>query len=223
MSQNSGGEGAHDGRRRIQVDPGHYWAADYDSMERFASYWHQINAVLRWQPRSALEVGVGNRFVAGYLARRLPAMHTLDHDHALRPSVAGELRSLPLRSKSVDVVLCAEVLEHVPFDVAVVGLGEFARVARRGVVLSVPNALPYYRALLPLPFGGERRLLLTRSWARPSQLTNPQEHYWELGLPEYPVRRLRNAFQDQGLLLMREFRLFENPYHHFFELRPQES
>lgn len=221
MTARTGETGGGHARTGVQVTPDHYLERGYDTRERFVSYWHQIDSVLALQPRSVLEVGVGNGFVADYLSRRGLTVWSIDHDSALQPSITGALDSLPVRSRAVDVLLCAEVLEHVPFATAMHALAEFSRVAREGVVVSVPNATPAHRALLPIPFIGERRILLTRWWIRPSRLTNPEEHHWEVGLPRYPLRRLRAGFRDAGLELVREFRMFENPYHHFFLLRPR--
>jgi len=59
-----------------------------------------------------------------------------------RNLVCGSLHSLPLGNRSVDAVLCLEVLEHL--DEPAAALAELARVARKAVILSVPHE-PYFR------------------------------------------------------------------------------
>jgi len=56
----------------------------------------------------------------------------------------GDACALPVRDHSVDLVLAIEVLEHLPDPAR--ALQELARIARRDVVVSVPNE-PTWRAL----------------------------------------------------------------------------
>ena len=56
----------------------------------------------------------------------------------------GDAGALPVRSASCDLVLAIEVLEHLPDPRA--AMRELARIARRDVVVSVPNE-PTWRAL----------------------------------------------------------------------------
>jgi ubiquinone/menaquinone biosynthesis C-methylase UbiE len=56
----------------------------------------------------------------------------------------GDAGALPVRDRSADLVLAIEVLEHLPDPAR--ALQELARVARRDVVVSVPNE-PTWRAL----------------------------------------------------------------------------
>lgn len=56
--------------------------------------------------------------------------------------VTGSIYELPFSDDSFDVVVCTEVLEHLS-DPGV-ALGELARVARRGVVVTVPRE-PWWR------------------------------------------------------------------------------
>src|SRR5262249_59414544 len=56
--------------------------------------------------------------------------------------VCGSVLSLPFAADSFDVVLCLEVLEHLQDPLPAVR--ELSRVARRGLILSVPYE-PYFR------------------------------------------------------------------------------
>jgi len=48
---------------RPQVNRAHYLKG-YDTKQRFASYWHQINEMLELAPDNTLEIGIGNSFVS---------------------------------------------------------------------------------------------------------------------------------------------------------------
>jgi len=88
--------------------------------------------------RGALPSGVR---VVSLDLRRESLVFFREHS-AQRNLVCGSLDALPLVDKSVDVVLCLEVLEHLAKPAAAVA--ELSRVARQAVILSVPHE-PYFR------------------------------------------------------------------------------
>jgi SAM-dependent methyltransferase len=63
---------------------------------------------------------------------------------ARSPLSAADIRHLPFRDDSFDLVLCLEVLEHLP-DSAL-GLRELLRVSQDYVLVSVPHE-PFFRAM----------------------------------------------------------------------------
>ena len=62
------------------------------------------------------------------------------------PRVRGDARRLPFRDRSADVVVSSQLFHHLGDGDAILALREFARVARRGVVVS--DLLRRRRALL---------------------------------------------------------------------------
>ena len=100
-------------------------------------------------PESFLDAGCGEGFVAELLLAASPGLRLTGCDFnpdavrlATRKNpgagfVTASLLALPFADDSFDVVGCFEVLEHLPDPAA--ALRELARVARRGVVLSVPH------------------------------------------------------------------------------------
>jgi len=139
---------------RPQVAASHYWSRSYNSKERLNSYWHQVDEVLRLEARSALEVGPGAGMVTGWLRRAGVQVTTLDMDPALHVDLHGSVTDLPLDDGAVDVALCCQVLEHLPFGEAQPALAELGRVAQSGVVVSVPDATPWVGKAYPLYFPG---------------------------------------------------------------------
>ena len=209
---------------RVQVEPAHYQHAGYDTLARFASYWHQIDEVRRLEPESVLEVGVGNGFVADYLRKRGLAVTTLDIDGRLRPDVVGTLHALPFKGGAFEVVACFEVLEHLPYEELPRGLAELARVARRSIVLSIPDGSD--AGWVDLRLGAFRRVrsfrrLFTLPRLRPRATPRtPGEHHWEINIRGYPLRRVvADLERGTGFELVRAYRSFQNPYHRFFVLR----
>jgi ubiquinone/menaquinone biosynthesis C-methylase UbiE len=101
----------------------------------------------------ALEVGCGEGVIAGRLHRRFGEVVALDlPDAGLRADwrqvpgprfLHGDAHALPFADDRFDVVVAAEVLEHLPDPDR--GLQELARVGRRHLLLSVPQE-PVFRS-----------------------------------------------------------------------------
>ena len=114
-----------------------------------------VRAVCDLAPSTFLDAGCGEGFVAERLLAAAPNLGLTVCDlssNALAvavnrlPSatfVTGSVTELPFPDKTFDVVGCFEVLEHLPGDLPRRALQEFARVARKSVVLSVPHE-PYF-------------------------------------------------------------------------------
>ncbi len=67
--------------------------------------------------------------------------------------------SLPYEDQSVDVVMCSEVIEHIPYEEQAAVVSELLRVARRHVVITTPNRRSAVRRLGELVSAeGVRRL-----------------------------------------------------------------
>lgn len=96
---------------RFQVEP-HYYYKNYDTKERFCSYWHQIEEIVSHNPKDILEIGIGNGFVSRHLRQRGFNVVTLDLDKKLGPDVAASTLSTPFSDKTFEAVTCYEVLEH---------------------------------------------------------------------------------------------------------------
>lgn len=114
-----------------------------------------VGEVAELAPRSFLDAGCGEGFVARLILAKMPGIELTGCDLSAgaltiakqsNPNaefLPGSVTELPFEDKSFDVVGCFEVLEHLPGDLPRAALAEFARVARRAVVLSVPHE-PYF-------------------------------------------------------------------------------
>lgn len=118
-------------------------------------------------PLKLLDVGSGSGDIARAVARALGArgMHT--HTIAVEQSfilgmiarpetdevLAGDALCLPIRTRSVDVVICSQVLHHFDDQRARVLISELDRVSRIGVVIGElqrdPLASVLFRAVAP--------------------------------------------------------------------------
>lgn len=200
---------------RPQVEPSHYDTFEYNNKDRLISYGLQVSEIVRLKPSTVLEVGIGNGFVSKYLKSLGFAVHTCDADVRLNPDTVGELEHLPFGEAQFDVVCCFETLEHLPWKSFGPATRELARVARRSVLLSLPDVTPYFR--LNLEFGFKHSLC---SFFYDLPLAYKKhdfngEHYWEVGKRGWPLRRIVRELKASGLVVESTFRAAENPWHRF--------
>jgi SAM-dependent methyltransferase len=134
------------------------------------------------RPRRILEVGCGEGIVMAALAARLPGTRfdglefdetALEGARARCPGatlVRGDACALPFGDQSFDLVVCLEVLEHLPEPAR--ALRELRRVSRAGSLLSVPHE-PFFRL---------GNLLRGKNLAR---LGDPSDHLQHWGAREF--------------------------------------
>ena len=106
----------------------------------------RIQQTLRLIPEgcnSILEVGCGDGRIINRLASQYKKACGLDSSqealrHVKTETIRGGVDRLPFSSQSFDLILCCEVLEHLPFRVYLKALEELQRVAAKYTIISVP-------------------------------------------------------------------------------------
>lgn len=197
---------------QCQVPASHYLKKSYLTQERWASYWHQIDLVRAQNPNSVLEIGVGNGIVCDMLKRLGFDVQTVDIDASLNPTHVASATSLPLPDKSVDVTLCAEVLEHLPFEESVKAMKEIHRVTKRIAIITLPHAGYTFSFIFKIPLLSWIALgfKLPHFWK--THKFNG-EHYWETGKKGWPRKKIRKALTDNGFTILNERIYPDDPAH----------
>lgn len=93
---------------------------------------------------SLLEVGCGDGRIINRLKGKYEKICGLDIskkalDYVETPKVQGTLENLPFADKSFDIVICCEVLEHLPYTIYKKAVKEIERVSKEYILISVPN------------------------------------------------------------------------------------
>jgi len=199
--------------------PVHYYRHSYDSKGRFSSYWHQIDEAVSLTPSHFLEVGIGNGFVSKYLKANGIDVKTLDIDYRLSPDIIGSVLAIPFPNEAFDVVSCCEVLEHLPYSEFKNALTELARVSQKFVIISLPDVTTSYRFNIELPRLKPIKKLVAHPFHRGSQHPWDSEHYWEIGIISYYLKRIIKDLRSCGFDIIKTYRVFEFRYHRFFSLK----
>ena len=203
---------------KMQVDKSHYNHLTYDHKARWLSYWYQLRLVLESKPKKVLEIGLGNGLITEYLRKQGVEVSTLDIDVTLHPDLVGSITKIPLPDASVDCVLAAEVLEHIPFNEVETALKEMRRVSCGAAVISVPDSrrtLLYFGLKLPLI----PRIKVFLKVPLLEEHKFDGQHYWEMGKKGYDYKKIEKVIKASGFRIQKHFVPFDCPTKHFFVLK----
>lgn len=200
----------------IQVPPSHYAWPEYNIKGRWASYWHQVSEVLDAGARECLEIGTGSGLVRDTLRSLGVNVTVVDIDGSLGPERIGDVRELPCGDGEFDVVLCAQVLEHVPWREVPRAVSELHRVCRERAIVSLPQSGLDVGASIVAPLIGRRSVHARIN--SPFSYRFDGQHHWQL-LSRGKGRRVLRERLTRGFVIEREYTVPELTYHRFFVLR----
>lgn len=105
----------------------------------------RIQSLFKMMPpgQSALDVGARDGYLSMRLSEHYASVTALDLEmpqieNPRIQCVKGDITKLPLPSGAFDLVLCAEVLEHIPPDGLRQACAELMRVSKKHVLIGVP-------------------------------------------------------------------------------------
>ena len=209
------------GKTAIASDRGIAPSVGYDSPERFASYYCQVDEIISIDPDRILEIGIGNKTVANYLRQYGYRVTTCDLNRRIRPSVVADVRSLPFTAVSFDMVLAAEILEHIPWRTVRGVIEQLHAITRRHVVVTIPYSSIYLEHTLSVRAPVLKKRVLRTVIRIPyffRGMAFTGEHYWEMGRRGYSKKVVRSVFK--GLFnIEKEMTVPGNPYHYLFVLQ----
>ena len=133
-------DGSRGTERERDLDRDVYFSDSYFSMDQLCSFAHQLNFIHSMRPTSAIEIGLGNGFVSTFLRRAGIPVITADINAALEPDICAPLGEVSSHIESLrDVVICCEVLEHMPLEELDANLDHLRSLGDR-LFLTLPNS-----------------------------------------------------------------------------------
>lgn len=202
-----------------------YYKGNYFSRDQLASFVTQIDTVAQCYPKTMLEVGKGNGFVSDYFRKAEVEVTTVDVNPVLQPDVCGSILDLTslLNEKCYDVVLCAEVLEHLPLAEFDECLQQLAASTAKNAILTLPSCMRS-----PIDLGFTLKIPhLKRCYARMYlplfRRAIASEHYWEIGSERETSMAAIKKRIARYFKIERVFREFTKSYHIFIVLRKRDD
>jgi len=208
---------------KLQVDADiHYTFKNYVDIGRWNSYYYQINEVLALTPKTVLIVGVGDNIVREILAKQGLKVFTFDFDEKLHPDFLGNVEEIEniLKGKQFDVIVCFQVLEHIPYNQFENILNQFSKIANNSII-SLPYASIEYYLSFKLPVIKTVRIQIRISKFYVKHKFNG-EHYWEIGKKGFSKSKIKKSI-DKFFDIQKEFCPPHNSYHLFFVLKKNNS
>lgn len=200
-----------------QVSREHYFRRGYIERDRWMNYFTQLNLVSACNPSTVLEIGVGNKIVSDALRKLGKKVTTLDIARDLEPDVIASVVKIPLADGSFDVVLAAEILEHIPWEEVPRAMREIHRVTKRYAVITLPHSGYTFSFSWKIPLLSSQRWIfkIPHFWKKHNF---NGEHYWEMGKLGFPVRRIKNLLRRSGFKILKSKTDPEDPAHWAFLL-----
>lgn len=170
-----------------------YFNESYFRRKQFDSLISQILTVHKLSPNKILEIGPGNGIVSYILRKSGREVTTFDINESLSPDVVGNLTEIDtiFAHESFDLILCAEVLEHLPFEHFEPILAMYRDITRKHVIITLPrnhHILLDFTARLKLPY---IPYLKTNIFWRLPNRQKWSGHHWEVDFaPAYSLKSL---------------------------------
>lgn len=207
---------------KVQVNKEHYFK-NYDTLPRFISYFYQVDLVKKLEPKKILEIGVGNKTVSNYLKNRGYDITTCDFDKDLKPDIIADIRNLPFKKNSYDLITAYEILEHIPYKDAKKCLKSLSEISKKYVIVSLPYSSIYFEFILRFPLIKKifKKFSLNFFFRIPlffKKIEFKGEHYWEIGRRGYSLNKIRKEIKKY-FKIEKEVRPILNDYHYFFVLK----
>jgi len=198
-----------------------YFSEGYFSVDHFISITEQIRLVSSLKRKNILEIGIGNGLVSDFLKKAGLNVTTVDINPNLNPDIVGSVTDLAeiLHQRKFDIVLCAEVLEHMPFSNFEKAIRNIAALTNEYAILTLPRCqkiifdMQFNIKLPKLPYL-EKGLFLSLP-----QCNVATEHHWELDSNKITKVKNIKKILSKYFIILNYKRIRFRPYHYYFVLK----
>lgn len=102
-----------------------------------------ISKLIPKDVKSIIDVGCGNGLITNELAKKYDVVGVDSSEKALEyvtcPTILSNITNINMKDASADLVLCSEVLEHLPNPILLQGIEQLKRLSKKYIFITVPN------------------------------------------------------------------------------------
>ena len=199
---------------------------DYLSLDRWVSYFYQIKLLLNIpgvENKKILEIGIGGKIICQIVKRYNLDISTCDINEKLLPDCVADAEKLPYKDNSFGVIMCYEVLEHLPLTKLKYVLKELSRVTSSYVIISLPYSGFCFSGYFKPPFSEGFVFRIPALFRRPESLVSRYNlsHHWALGEAGASIRAIRRLMGGAGFEIIKEIVPPLNSHHQFWVLKTE--
>jgi len=119
--------------------------------------------------------------------------------------------------ENFDLVLCCQVLEHLPYSDFSIALRNLYSITKKYLIITLAYTSkgtfkPYFKINI-FPFFKPMACIKIFNFFPKEHIFNGQ-HYWEIGKKGYKLKRILKDIRKNGFRLIKSYPIFENPYHY---------
>jgi len=178
--------------------------------------WHQLDEVLSLSPQSVLEIGPGPGIFKAVATSLGVNVETVDLDPELNPDYVSSATELPFPDNHYDCVCAFQMLEHLPYNQSILAFKEMVRVAKKHIIISLPDAKRVWPYSFYIPKIGEKFFHIPKPRLLQKKHLFDGEHYWEINKKGYPLKKIFIDLKKNNVTLLKTYRVNEFSYHRFF-------
>ena len=171
-------------------------------------YFFIIKEVIGLRPEVLLEIGAGNEIVKNCLRKFIKNYRVMDINAKLNPDILSDIRKFkPELKERFNCIICAEVLEHMPFSDSGINLRNiYGYLTKNGkALITIPHRRSHFLFMTPTqkpyvftvptgflsPGAFYRRFIKRKIWIDP-------HHCWEIGDGKVKRRDVELLFRKVG-------------------------
>jgi len=198
-----------------------YYTEGYFSHAQFISYSEQIRLVHSLDRKDVLEIGIGNGIVTDFLRKAGLNVTSFDINQHLIPEVVGSVTDLNaiFQHRKFDIILCAEVLEHIPFEYFEQAIANIAGTTNEYAIITLPRC---QKILIDIQFAIKIPKLPYFEKGLCLSIPNsniPPNHYWELDSSKETKIKEIDTILKRHFAILDSSRFRFRSYHHYFILK----
>ena len=201
----------------------------YITKHRLITYWYQFKEISALSPKNLLEVGVGTGLVTSYLQWCGVNVKTFDINESLSPDILGSILDAKstVELSAYDVVLCARVLHHLPFDKFSDALFNLSEISKKHVVLTLPvedasfyismryTSSKFFTRSISFPLFIKKILFLLKQGAKKEER---QSSLWKINDSNERSMDVITTIINENFTIIDSYGIPEDKAHHVFVL-----